>query len=149
MQPLLAGADLVVPVDEVSSYVKIRKAPDGEAEIVGRLHRSKPRQHIETVPGWHEVELDDGSTGFVSSDWSVLITEAAGDLPIQQPSDVESTSEHVAFTDDAESAEAQAEPAEVTDAEATVSMSQETSVQGESEPVDAAPVPVAEVTPGL
>ena len=51
--PLRAGADVVVPVDDVTSYVKIRKAPDADAEIVGRLHKGKPRSHVETVPGWH------------------------------------------------------------------------------------------------
>ncbi len=69
--PLLAAADHVVPVDKVTSYVKIREAPDAGAEIVGRLHKSKPRPHVATVEGWYEVELDDGSSGFVSSDWSV------------------------------------------------------------------------------
>ena len=73
--PLLAGADLVAPVDEVSSYVKIRKAPDADADIVGRLHKSRPRPHVGTVSGWHEIELDGGSTGFVSSDWSVILAE--------------------------------------------------------------------------
>ena len=83
--PLLAGADLVAPVDDVSSYVKIRKAPAADAEIVGRLLKSKPRPHVETVPGWHEIELEDGSTGFVSSDWSVVVAESTGEEPTEQP----------------------------------------------------------------
>jgi hypothetical protein len=78
--PLLAAADQVVPVDEVTSYVKIREAPDASAEIVGRLHRSKPRRHVATVAGWHEVVLDDGSSGFVSSDWSVIVLRSPSSL---------------------------------------------------------------------
>jgi hypothetical protein len=84
--PLLAAADQVVPVDEVTSYVKIREAPDASAEIVGRLHRSKPRRHVATVAGWHEVVLDDGSSGFVSSDWSVIVTDAGAE-PVGEPED--------------------------------------------------------------
>ena len=71
--PMLAGADLVAPVEDVATYVKIRKSPDAGADVVSRLHKSKPRRHVATVPGWHEVELEDGSTGFVSSDWSVIV----------------------------------------------------------------------------
>jgi hypothetical protein len=84
--PLLAAADQVVPVDEVTSYVKIREAPDASAEIVGRLHRSKPRRHVATVAGWHEVVLDDGSSGFVSSDWSVIVADAGAE-PAGEPED--------------------------------------------------------------
>ena len=73
--PLLAVADSVVPVDEVGTYVKIRKLPDPASDVVGRLHKSKPRPLVNAISGWHEVELDDGTTGFVSSDWSVVITE--------------------------------------------------------------------------
>ena len=85
--PLLAGAEFVVPVDEVSSYVKIREAPDAAAGVVGRLHKSKPRPLVETLPGWYAVELDDGATGFVSSDWAVLVaddtaTEAGSTTPV-------------------------------------------------------------------
>jgi len=86
--PLLAGADVVVPVDEVGTYVKIRKAPDAGAEAVSRLHKSKPRQLVETMPGWHGVELDDGSTGYVSSDWSVVIEDAEAGVEVVAADDV-------------------------------------------------------------
>ena len=51
--PLLAVADSVVPVDKVGTYVKVRKSPDPAADVVGRLHKSKARPLINTVPGWH------------------------------------------------------------------------------------------------
>jgi len=73
--PLLAVADSVVPVDQVGTYVKIRKSADSASDVVGRLHKSKPRPLVNAISGWHEVELDDGTTGFVSSDWSVVITD--------------------------------------------------------------------------
>ena len=114
--PLLAAADHVVPVDEVRSYVKIREAPDAGAEIVGRLHKSKPRPHVATVEGWYEVELDDGSSGFVSSDWSVIV------------------------------ADAEAEPAGGPQDEAAESSVQEASASAETETVETVPDPVAEDT---
>ena len=80
--PLLAAADSVVPVDEVGTYVKIRKLADPASDVVGRLHKSKPRPLVNAISGWHEVELDDGTTGFVSSDWSVIITD---DEPVEEP----------------------------------------------------------------
>ena len=75
MLPAAAAADRVVPIDDVDSYVRIRSAPDVSAEAIGRLHKSKPRPHVRTLEGWYEIELDGGSTGFVSSDWSVLLTD--------------------------------------------------------------------------
>ena len=113
--PLLAGADFVVPVDDVSSYVKIRMAPDGDAEVVGRLHKSAPRPHVDTVPGWHAVELDDGSTGFVSSDWSVVVAEPGDEAPAQGPAD--ESPEAVAETPPEPEPEPEAEPEPVADAE--------------------------------
>ena len=72
-----AAADRVVPIDEVDSYVNIRSEPNVSGEAVSRLHKSKPRPHVRTLEGWYEVELEDGTTGFVSSDWSVLLEDAA------------------------------------------------------------------------
>lgn len=69
------AADKVAPVEEVESYVNIRSAPDASAKAISRLHKSKPREHVKTLDGWYEVALDDGATGFVSSDWSVLLKD--------------------------------------------------------------------------
>lgn len=69
----VAAADLVRTSDRVESYVNIRSAPEASAEVVARLHKSRPRPFVAIQDGWHEVELDDGTTGFVSADWSVLI----------------------------------------------------------------------------
>lgn len=72
-----ALADMVVPSDMVESFVNIRTAPESGADVISRLHRSNPRPHVATQPGWYEVELGDGATGFVSSDWSVIVPEEA------------------------------------------------------------------------
>ena len=97
--PLLAVADSVVPVDEVGTYVKIRKLPDPASDVVGRLHKSKPRPLVNAISGWHEVELDDGTTGFVSSDWSVVITEGEPvAAEVEEPADEAESEAEVAET---------------------------------------------------
>jgi len=74
--PLLSTADVVVPIDSVESYVNIRLAPDPETDVIGRLQKGIPLRLVQSVPGWHEVELDDeGTTGFVSSDWSNVVVD--------------------------------------------------------------------------
>lgn len=80
--PLLCAADVVVTIDSVDSYVNIRKSPEAGTEIVGRLQKGVPLQLVKSVPGWHEVELDDeGNTGFVSADWSnVIVDDVAEDV---------------------------------------------------------------------
>ena len=74
--PLVSMADTVVPVDSVESFVNIRSEPEAGTEIVGRLQKGIPLTLVQSVPGWHEVEIDDeGTTGFVSADWSVVVAD--------------------------------------------------------------------------
>jgi hypothetical protein len=77
--PLICTADVVVPIDSVEKYVNIRMAPEAGTEVIGRLQKGVPLPLVKTVPGWHEVQLDDeGTTGFVSSDWAnVIVSDAA------------------------------------------------------------------------
>jgi hypothetical protein len=74
--PLACLADTVVPVESVESYVNIRQSPEAGTEVVGRLQKGIPLALVDSIPGWHEVELDDeGTTGFVSADWSTVVSE--------------------------------------------------------------------------
>lgn len=74
--PFVCVADVVVPVEGVESFVNVREAPEAGTEIVGRLQKGIPLNHVGTVDGWHEVEIDEeGTTGFVSADWSVVIPD--------------------------------------------------------------------------
>jgi hypothetical protein len=74
--PTIAAADVVAPIDAVENNVNIRKSPDPKSEIVGRLDKGRWLTLIESVPGWHAVELDDGGTGFISADWTAVLDEA-------------------------------------------------------------------------
>lgn len=140
-----AVADRVVPVAEVDSYVRIRSAPDVSAEAVSRLHKSKPRPHVRTLDGWYEVELDDGTTGFVSSDWSVLLTDDAETAEANEDSEradgqasLENTDSVAApaATDDAAAAEPPLRQSPATDAVAEASSATETP---DVEPAEAPP----------
>ena len=74
--PFLCTADVVVTVESVESYVNIRQAPEPDTEIIGRLQKGIPLRLVQSVPGWHEVELDDeGTTGYVSADWSTVVVD--------------------------------------------------------------------------
>ena len=74
--PLLATAELVVPVESVESFVNIRLHPQAGTEIVGRLHRGDELVFIKTVDGWHEVELPGGGVGYIHPDWATVMAEA-------------------------------------------------------------------------
>ncbi len=131
----LAMADVVVPVDKVSSYVNVRGNPDASADVVGRLNQGDSLPHLGTENGWRKVKLEGDAVGYISADWTNLVAEALGDEvtaddavaeiadasgdedaapeapaePVEQAAD-----EAVADAEQAE--EAIAEPAEVADA---------------------------------
>jgi hypothetical protein len=76
MLPLLSSAEVVVPIDSVENNVNIRMSPDSTSEIVGRLKQGDWMLLVESTPGWHEVEISGGATGFISADWSKVLDEA-------------------------------------------------------------------------
>ena len=57
--PFVCVAGVVVPIDSVESYVNVREAPEAGTDIVGRLQKGVPLTLVQSIPGWHEVELDD------------------------------------------------------------------------------------------
>lgn len=68
--PVLSIADIVVPADKVENSVNIRLNADTGSDVVGELHKGESLTLVESIEGWHEVRLEGGSTGFISSDWS-------------------------------------------------------------------------------
>ena len=86
MLPLLSAAEFVVPIQSVEEYVNIRMVPDGKSEIVGRLYQGDSAKLVKTTGDWYEVEIAGGATGFISTDWTLLVDElpvrdVAADLP--------------------------------------------------------------------
>jgi hypothetical protein len=74
--PLYSAAEVVVPIDSVENSVNIRITADAKSEIVGRLNQGDWVELVESIPGWHEVEITGGATGFISADWSRVLDEA-------------------------------------------------------------------------
>ena len=74
--PLVGGAEQVVPIDRVENSVNIRLNADTASDVVGELRRGESLTLVISIEGWHEVQLEGGATGFVSSDWSRVVAEA-------------------------------------------------------------------------
>jgi uncharacterized protein YgiM (DUF1202 family) len=73
--PLFSVAEVVVPVESVQNSINIRLLPDATSEIVGKLHQGEWLKLVDSLPGWHQVEIAGGATGYVSADWSDLLDE--------------------------------------------------------------------------
>jgi hypothetical protein len=82
--PMLGFADTVVPVEKVETHVNIRQAPDSSADVVGRLQQGSSLPLVASADGWNEVQLEDGESGFISADWTVVVPEAAVE-PVPEP----------------------------------------------------------------
>jgi hypothetical protein len=142
MLPLLGSADTVVPIESVESFVNIRRAPEAGAEVIGQLQRGVPLEHVDTVPGWHEVEVSEGLTGFVSADWSEVVTAAADAQAAPEP---EPAATDIADAPEVpEAAEAPEPAADAVEAEPEPAATLEPVAEFAPEP---APEPVAEPTP--
>jgi len=74
--PLVGGAEQVVPIDKVENSVNIRLNADTSSDVVGELRQGESMTLVNSIEGWHEVQLEGGATGFVSSDWSRVVAEA-------------------------------------------------------------------------
>lgn len=138
--PLLAAADIVVPVDKVEDSVNIRQLPDASSAIVGQLRRGDALPHVGSTDGWHEVRIDDETRGFISADWSRV--EAGPESVVEVVPEAEPEPE----------SEAEPEPGAVPEPGTRVEAPPEPSPEPDPEPspeaalvVEAAPEPEAEV----
>jgi hypothetical protein len=75
--PLAGHADQVVPADKVEDSVNIRLNADATSDVVGKLRQGESLTLISSIDGWHEVRLEGGTSGFISSDWSRVVADSA------------------------------------------------------------------------
>jgi len=122
--PLFSAAEVVVPIDKVENNVNIRLSPDARSEIVGRLDQGDWLTLVNSIPGWHEVEIAGGATGFISADWTRVLE--------QPPETVTEAAEEQAAAVDAQ-AESIADETAVVDAEVEVDAAQSEAVAVEAE----------------
>lgn len=88
-QPLIA--DVVIPIESVEFHVNVRFGADPKTEIVGHLQRGSSMPLVRSIPGWHEVSLEGGGTGFISEDWCRVVSEEQAAEARQQPTAIEDT----------------------------------------------------------
>lgn len=159
--PLIGLADTVVPADAVESYVNIRNSPEAGSEVVGRLQKGSSLPLVASADGWNEVRLEDGSSGFISANWTTVIAaeveagETIADAEaVLDPAPTAADSQEVIEPDAVATVEAAPESelsavAEASAAESEVIVESEPVVEDEpeSEPV-AAHESVVVATPG-
>ncbi|HYD83752.1 MAG TPA: MBL fold metallo-hydrolase [Opitutus sp.] len=77
-----AHADEIQPSDSVVTGVVIRAAPTTSSDRLGLLRPEETLLFVSDRPGWNEVSLRDGRTGFVSKRWTIRIeSEEPGEDP--------------------------------------------------------------------
>ena len=74
--PSLTAADVVVPVDSVQEFVNIRAEPDVDSDVIGRLYQGDNMQFVRSVDDWHEIKIEEGLNGYISADWTNVVTDA-------------------------------------------------------------------------
>ena len=128
------AADVVVPVDSVENNVNIRMEADSKSEIVGKLSQGDSLPFRRNVPGWNEVKLEDDAYGYISEDWSNVISdqEFAARQAVTEEEPVEEVS-LVEVTVEAEPMEVSEESAAVA-AEASETVEEVAEVVSESSP---------------
>jgi beta-lactamase superfamily II metal-dependent hydrolase len=71
-----AYADVVAPLDDVTSFVVVRQTASSQSPRVGSLRPGEQAELVGSVPYWHQVKLADGTPGFVSKRWTRVIPTA-------------------------------------------------------------------------
>lgn len=74
--PSLTAADVVAPVDSVQEFVNIRAEPDADSDVIGRLYQGDSMTLVRSVDGWHEIKIEDDFNGYISADWTNVVTDA-------------------------------------------------------------------------
>jgi len=145
-----SAADVVVPVDSVENHVNVRMEADATSEIVGKLSQGDSLPLQRSVPGWHKVRLEDDAYGYISEDWTVVITaeEFAARQVVAEPAANDDT---VAAekSESPEQAEQPAPEADIAEAEvATQKIVAETPVVPDTaKTVETAPIEASESNP--
>jgi hypothetical protein len=74
--PFALFGEQVTPSDRVQNFLNVRQSASGSSPIVGFMYPGDRLPLVSSVPGYYEVRLSDGTTGFVSKSWSELVPDA-------------------------------------------------------------------------
>jgi beta-lactamase superfamily II metal-dependent hydrolase len=67
-----SSQDLVTPADRVSTHVNVRATAHVTAAEISQLTIGAAVPLVRSLPGWYEVQLLDGQSGFVSKAWTTV-----------------------------------------------------------------------------
>lgn len=70
-----SNAETLTPSTRVSSAVLVRERPSTVSPILSRLRPNQQAEVIGDVSGWYEIQLSDGTRGFVSKAWTVVVDD--------------------------------------------------------------------------
>lgn len=70
-------AEDVTPSDRVTTRLNVREHPTTDSAIVGKIVPGETATLIDSTTRWYQVRLDDGTPGYVSKAWSVVLATAA------------------------------------------------------------------------
>ena len=73
--------DSVAPSSRVTAAVVVREEPTAQSDALARLRPGEVLALEGEVPGWYQVELPDGRSGYVSKAWTDLVAPAALPAP--------------------------------------------------------------------
>jgi len=68
-----SAAEDVTPSARVSSAVLVRQGPSTDTDILARLRPGDSATIVGEVSGWYQVELANGTRGYVSKAWTVVV----------------------------------------------------------------------------
>jgi competence protein ComEC len=71
--PLAVHASEVVPSERVKRNVIVRLEASTQSPAIDRLSPGESAVFVADLPGWYQVRLTDGRTGYISKTWSTLI----------------------------------------------------------------------------
>jgi len=78
--PAPAQAEEVTPSARVSSAVLVRAGPSTDTAILARLRPGESATIVGEASGWYEVELTDGTRGYVSKAWTIIVGDSGASL---------------------------------------------------------------------
>ena len=91
--PTLTAAAVVVPIGSVQHFVNIRAEADAESDVIGRLYQGDNMPLVESVDGWHEIEIEPDLNGYISADWSTVFADAEAAAAAANAAEVPAASE--------------------------------------------------------
>lgn len=73
---MTAHAEDITPSERVTTRLNVREEPSTDSTIVGNLAPGETAILIDSAVRWYQVRLDDGTLGYVSKAWSVVVVTA-------------------------------------------------------------------------